>query len=323
MMFKQISRIGGIVVVASLIVMLIGCGGAKKTEKNIIAMVPPAMTSTFYIGTSDGAREAARELALELKIPSPKSESDFLAQVNIVETLISQKVKALAVCAINNEAICASVEKANAAKIPFCVFNSLVPLPSDKIHVDSYIGYDQQEAGRLCGKEVLSRLKEKYSDIKGKIIILQGLPGFHTTERTKGFMDAIDTIVNKNLVVQMYPAKWRRDEAKAVVERLLTADKNIDAIFGCSDAMAQGAAQAAIEAKVDLITIGIDGNPDMIEDIKNGVTTATLSVFPKEIGRFTIQTIDKILKDEKVEKFVKTPIMIVSKENMEEYLEKL
>jgi ABC-type sugar transport system substrate-binding protein len=170
---------------------------------------------------------------------------------------------------------------------------------------------------------MVRRLEMKNGAAKGKVIILQGLPGFHTTERTTGFLAGIDTAAHKGVVIEMYPAKWRRDEAKVVVERLLTTYKNIGGIFGCSDAMAQGAAQAAIEAKVDLVSIGIDGNPDMIDDIRNGTVTATLAVFPKEIGRQTIRTIDTLLKGGKVEEFVKTPIMVVSKDNLEEYLKKL
>jgi len=299
--------------------LLLGCTKKSGNDKVTIAVIPPALTSTFHIEVQEGAKEEAAKLGYLIKTPAPKSESDFLAQVNMVETLISQKVAAISVCAINNEAICSSVEKANAAKIPFFVHNSLVSLPADNIQVNSYIGYNQQKAGAMCGEAMVARLIQKFGQAKGKVIILQGLPGFHTNERTKGFLAGLNLKKNKAIVVEKYPAKWRRDEGKKVMESLLTKDKNIAGVFGCSDAMMQGAAQAAQDAGANVITIGIDGNPDTIADIENGIVTGTLAVFPREMGRITVRTIHKKLSGESVNSQEETPMMLVTKENLEKF----
>jgi len=196
-----------------------------------------------------------------------------------------------------------------------------VALPDKSIKVQSYIGYDQQKAGRLCGEYIVHQLEKKYGRAKGKVIVLLGLPGFHTRERTAGFMKGLDLGKHPEIVVEKYPAKWTREEGRNVMERLLTKDKNIDAVFGCSDAMMQGAARAAMDAGVDITSIGIDGNPDTIEDIEKGVVDATLAVFPREMGRLTVRTIDKVLRGQQVPQLVESPMMVVTKDNLAQFKE--
>ena len=111
---------------------LAACGGSKdsdsktdsgdsKTEdtvdKKTIALVPPAMISPYYKSVISGAQEACDDLGYELKTLAPESESDYAAQVQIVEDMITQKVDGIILCAINSDAIVAAVKKANEADI--------------------------------------------------------------------------------------------------------------------------------------------------------------------------------------------------------------
>jgi ribose transport system substrate-binding protein len=287
----------------------------------VIAIVPPAMTSTFYIDIARGARAAADSLGYELKMPAPQNESDYLTQANMVETLASQKTAAIAVCAINPKAISAAVRRANEAKIPVFVFNGLEDLPDPEARVQSCIGYDQHKAGRLCGEFVLDGLKKKFGEARGKVILLEGLPGPHNTLRTAGFLEGLQATNNPAIVVERYPAEWRRDVGRQVLERVLSKDQRVDAIFGCNDGMVQGAALAAQAAGVDALTVGIDGNADTLADVNNGVVTATLAVFPAEIGRITVEVMDRALKGQAVAPKVETPIRLITRDNVRELLQ--
>jgi ABC-type sugar transport system substrate-binding protein len=106
-----------------------------------------------------------------------------------------------------------------------------------------------------------------------------------------------------------------------VTENLLQAIPDIDLVFGCSDAMAQGASQAARSMGKDIFTIGIDGNPDAIEDVSKGTLTATLMVFPIEMGRLTIKAIKDYFDGVDIPKMIKTPTEIVDLDNWERMLE--
>ena len=230
-------------------------------------MISPALTSTFYIATNAGATEVAKELGWNLYKLAPDRETNFQAQVSMVEDMIQRNVDAIALCAINDKAIVAAVEKANKAGIPVFVFNSLTELPGGE--VVAYVGYDQRAGGRKVGLKAVELLHSKYGELKGKVAILEGVPGYHTTERKGGFMEILSRFPEIEIAASQ-PADWEREKGMNVAENHLQSIPDLDLIFGCSDAMAQGAAQAARSMNKEIFTIGIDGNPDAIEDVAKG-----------------------------------------------------
>lgn len=286
-----------------------------------IALVPPALTNTVYLDIAAGAQAAAAKLGYTLKLSAPANESDPLAQARIVETLISQRPAAIALCPTDPKAIGTAVSLANEAGIPVFLFNGLEPLPDPDASAMSCIGYSQHQAGKLCGEFILARLKKKSGTANGKVILLEGLPGSQNTLRCEGFLEGLGAGTNRNLVVERYPAEGRRDAGRQVIERVLGKDRNVDAVFGCNDDIAQGAARALHAAGVSAVTVGIDGNADAIADVRNGVLTATLAVFPVEIGRITVETMVRALKGEVVEGKIETPIRLITRDNVKERLD--
>jgi ribose transport system substrate-binding protein len=303
---------------------VVGCGSGEKAPaaegsgapgdgKVVIGLVSPALTSTFHVTFVKGAQGQGTALGWTVESLAPDRETNFAAQVNMVEALVRRKVSAISICAINDKAIIGAIEKANAANIPVFVHNSLTELTGAK--VAAYIGYDQRKAGRLCGEYAVKCITERHGEPKGKVYLLLGVPGLHTTERSAGFLEAVQAHPGIEVVAQT-PANWERQQAMNVASAALKATPDIDVFFGCSDAMAQGAAQAAREMSKDVFTIGIDGNPDTLQDIKNGVVTGTCAVFPAKMGEITMDTIKKALAGEAVGPMVETPIEIIDKSNV-------
>ena len=307
-----------------------GCGGSDPTgteptegdtpaadKEVVVGLVSPALTSTFHVTFVKGAKGEGEDLGWNVESLAPDRETNFAAQVNMVEALARRKVDAISICAINVTAIVGAIEKANAAGIPVFVHNSLADLPGGK--VEAYIGYNQQKAGQLCGEYIADLLNKRHGAYRGDVYILLGVPGVHSTERSGGFMSALDPHPDIKVVAQT-PANWERQQAMNLASAAMKATPTIDAFFGCSDAMAQGAAQAAREAGKDVFAIGIDGNPDTLKDIKNGVVTATCAVYPDEMGRITMRTIKGFLDSGTAESKVETPIKIIDASNVDDLL---
>jgi len=282
-----------------------------------IAVVPPGLISPFHVQVDKGAQEACTRLKLALLHPAPPRETDFAEQVRIVEDLITQRVDAISVCAIGNEAIVPAVKKANAARIPFFIHNSLESLPGGE--VVAYVGYNQRKGARLMGEFAARLLKGR-----GKILILEGIPGYHTRERTAGFREGLDVERHRGIViVGSQPADWERSKAMAVTENTLQRVPDLTLVFGCSDEMALGAAAAAkAHHRSGMLFLGIDGNPNAIDAIRKGDMTATLGVYPKRMGAMAVETISKTLKGKRVPRTVETPMEIVTARNAEAYLGK-
>jgi len=296
---------------------LVSCGKSYPPGTKKVAIVPPGLISPFHVQVDQGAQTAAQIAQIQLLHPAPPRETDFAEQVRIVEDLISRKVDAISVSAIGNEAIVPAVKKANAARIPFFIHNSLEKLPGGK--VKAYIGYNQRKGGRMMGLYAAKLLNKG-----GKVLILEGVPGYHTRERQAGFLEGLKASRNRRIkVVGSQPADWERGKAMTVTENFLQREPDLALVFGCSDEMALGAAAAAkSHGKSGIYFLGIDGNPNAIDAIRKGDMTATLGVFPQKMGETVVNTIMKVLNGKKVPQFVETAMEVVSAQNADAYMAK-
>jgi ABC-type sugar transport system substrate-binding protein len=311
----------------AMVALIGGCGGPTPSPSGSaqpvqgkqvdVGFVSPALTSTFHVTLVEAAQKEGAKLGWKVESLAPDRETNFAAQVDMVQALVRRKVNAISICAINDSAIVGAVEQANAANIPVFVHNSLMPLAGGK--VAAYIGYNQRKAGALCGAYAAELLKKKYGDYKGKVYVLLGIPGMHTTERSGGFAEALQPYPGIEIVAQT-PANWERQQAMNLALAALKATPDIDVFFGCSDAMAQGASQAGREMNKPIFTIGIDGNPDTLKDIKEGVVTASCAVYADEMGRIAIHTIQQCLDGKPVQPNVETPIKMIDQSNVDELL---
>lgn len=312
---------------AALAVLALGCGKqADQTEPTgetgkaagaSVVIISPALTSVFHQEFVRGAEEAAKERNWSFSHLEPDRETNSADQVAKVQDSLQRGVSAISICAVNDEALSQAVKKANDAGVPIFVHNSITPVPTGT--VEAYVGYDEFEGGAKCGMKALELLKGKYGGVaKGKVAILEGTAGSHTDQRAGGFRKALEgTDVQ---IVASQSANWLRKEGADRTTEFLQKYPDLDLVFGCSDAMAQGAAQAAKQAGKTIFTIGLDGNPDALADVKSGALTATLVVFPKEMGAKTIETIERRLKGEKVGPIEKSATEVVDKANVDRFV---
>jgi ribose transport system substrate-binding protein len=251
----------------------------KKDDKFVLAFTSPALTSPAYAYMLAGTKELLDKegQGIELKVQSPASEADAGAQVSIVENFISLGVNAIAICAMDNNAIAPAVVKANTAKIPVFAFNTPVPWPDGKVATD--IGYDQRAAGKAAGEHIAKVLNGK-----GTVAIIQGLPSSFTTERVGGAKDALKNFPDIKVVSEQ-AGDWLKDKAYAVTQNILTANPDVNLVYAISDEMALGAKSAAKASGSKAYVLGLDGTMDAFDAIKNGNLDATIDTHLADEGR--------------------------------------
>ncbi len=300
-----------------------GPTGAQSGDSNTrqggkrIAIISPAKTSEFHNELPRGAAEAAAKLGWpEIIDKAPQKEDDYAGQVNEAQDVVQQHPDAISVCGINPQALDQIVKKANYAKIPVWVHNQITEVKGDVV---SYVGYDEREGGRLCGHKAAELLKAKNGDYKGEYAILDGEPGAHTNERAGGFKDAMRKYPSITLDAEQN-GKWDRTTGNTTTRDWLQKYPKLDLVFGCSDAMAQGAAKAGADANHPLTTIGIDGNKTSLEDVRDGKLTATLAVQPRAIGARIVQSMNDYFAKKPQDKIIKTEMTIVTKDNVGSFL---
>jgi len=291
-----------------------------------VAVVPPALVSPFHVALLEGAVEQAEAYGWDIITQSPERETDFEAQVSIVEQLVQQRVDAISINPINADTMIAGVRTANEAGIPVLIHNTITPVTEGD--VVEYIGYDQwggaaNLAAYVCGV-LADRQGVEIGEAKGKVFILTGIPGFHANRRTGGFKYGLDNTCPHVEVVGEQTAEWEREKALQVATTALQQTPDIDVFFGNSDEMAIGAALAAeqlgLEIGSDILTVGIDGNDVTLDLVREGTVTATLGVYPKRMGAVTVEQMNKLLSGEEIPHILLTPSAVVSLDNLDAYI---
>jgi len=287
-----------------------------RKDKIRFAFCPPTL-SPFYFNVLKGVREVAEEVgSVDVIVLSSSSESSYEEQLELMRKAVKDKVDAIGLCSKQN--VGDVVVKANKTKIPIFVFNVNKLTMTPKGNIASFICYEQKEAGAMVGDFVSRILRTK-----GNVAIIEGIPDeSDSIDRKKGFVGAIKKH-HAIKIVESTPAEWDRDKAKLVAEDLLRKHPDIDAIFCLSDEMALGAVDAVKEAdKInEIFVVGLDGNKNAIQSIKNGELFATLNTNPVGMGKIMMRTVLRsTIREEVISPVTKSPIMIIDSQNVDPYL---
>ena len=109
-----------------------------------------------------------------------------------------------------------------------------------------------------------------------------------------------------------HPADFDRTKGLNVMENLLAAHPDVKAVFAQNDEMALGALRATQAAGKQVLIVGFDGTDDGKAAVKSGKLGATVAQQPALIGAIGVETADKVLKGESVEKYIPVPLQVVS-----------
>jgi len=242
-------------------------------EPKKIAVIVSTLNNPWFVVLAETAAAKARSLGYEAKIFD--SQNNTALEADHFENAISSGFNAILFNPTDADGSIANVSKAKAANVPvFCMDREVNSTKSatSQILSDSYSGCI------AIGKYFVQQLNKK-----GKYVEILGLVGDNNTwARSKGFHSVVDHYPELKMVAQQ-SADFDRNKAMEVLESVLQANPDIDAVFCGNDAMAMGAYQALYAAgKANHVQVfGFDGADDALQSIKEGKIKATGMQYPK------------------------------------------
>ncbi|MGY3748860.1 D-ribose ABC transporter substrate-binding protein [Vagococcus acidifermentans] len=302
---------------AAIGLLLTGCGGAtldksddsdtkgavaeKKPEELVVGVSISTLNNPFFVSVRDGINELAEENKTKTIISDAQNDSS--KQSNDIDDLIQQQVDILLINPVDSSAIQPAVEAANQANIPVIALDR----SSDGGDVMSLVASDNVKGGEMAAQFLIETLGEN-----AKIVQLEGIPGASATrERGEGFEKGAK---DKLEIVDSQSADFDRAKGLTVMENILQANPDIDAVFAQNDEMALGAIEALKAAnKTDVIVIGFDGNDDAIKSVENGDLTATVAQQPTEMGKLALQAAYDYFSGKTVDEKIDSPLELVKK----------
>lgn len=299
------------ILIAFLLILTTGCsleppGWAKpKTGGDLkdikIGLSVSTLNNPFFVSLKDGVVEEARKHGMETIVVD--AQNDSAKQSNDVDDLMQKGVNVLLINPTDSASISTVVQSANSLGIPVITLDR----SADQGDVKALVASDNVKGGKMAAEFI-----EKIVDKGAKVVELEGVAGASATrERGKGFHEVAD----QNLkVIAKQTADFDRTKGLNVMENLLQANPDVQAVFAHNDEMALGAIEAIKSSGKDIPVVGFDGNDDAMKSIKEGKLTATVAQQPEWIGQLAVQAVYDVLQGRTVEKTIPAPLKLVTNE---------
>lgn len=288
-----------------------GCG-TSTADRPSIAIVISTLNNPWFVVLADAAKQRAEELGYKATVFDSQNNTD--KEAAHFENVIAGGYKTILFNPTDADGSISNVRRAKSAGVPvFCIDREInaADAATSQILSDSYSGCV------ALGQHFVAEVGET-----GKYAELLGLLGDNNTHnRSKGFHSVVDRYPGLTMVAQ-HTAEFDRTKALEVMESVLQAHPDINAVFCGNDAMAMGAYQALVAAnKADKVKVfGFDGADDVLRLIAEGKITATGMQFPKTMARQAAEFADKYLKGERnFKQKVPVGVELVMQSNVNNY----
>ena len=284
--------------------------GSKPAK---IAYMPPATEFNYYQAIGAGIDDLAAELGVETFMLAPQSGSDIEGQMGMIQDVLTQEVDAIILSTHDEFAAAPLVQQAVDAGIAVIIVNS--DIPNFPTPINGVVGYSQRKGTYKEGMYAIGN-----SGGVAKVGVLEGLPGYHSTERIGGYLDAFADFPGMEVVASL-PTEWNVETGNTAMMDLLQAHPEIEVVVTANDYISIGAARAA-EAlgREDVVIYGNDGDTTGLEDIAAGRWHATVNTTPYLMGQVALNVTMDCLNKVYPGGWTETPTVIVDATNVNDYL---
>lgn len=289
---KKMAKLFGI---AALVLAASTVANAAK-----IGLVISTQNNPFFVTLKEGAEGKAKDLGDELIVLD--SQNDPSKELANVEDLLVKGIDVLLINPTDSDAVVSAVRAANRQKVPVVTLDRA----ANKGKVVSHVASDNVLGGEMAGNYIIEKLGGK-----GKVVELEGIPGTTAArDRGEGFNKSAK---GKLDIVAKQPADFDRTKGLTVMENILQAQPEIDAVFAHNDEMALGATKAIEATGRNIMVVGFDATDDAVAAVKAGNLAATVAQKPAEIGAKGVEIADKIAKKEEIPANVPVALELITK----------
>ncbi len=298
--------------VTVVLLFAVGCGGGssgaggsgsgnKATVKSLLEIKSDSLPSgwdkpktvghvtnylihEWYQNLTKGEKLEAQKFGIDFSIDD--ANLDLQKSLAALNDYLAKGESAIVFTPVDEKASGPAVKRAKAKNIPIVCESS----PTDGC--DTLVSIDDYAAGQREGKWVGDYLK-KQGTTTVKVLDV-GLPALSTTvARSKGFVDGLHSVIPDAKVVSV-DGKGAKDQAVKVSADALTANRDINVIFGINDDSALGGLQSYRASGLDeskLLVAGFGCEGKACKDALNsgGPYKVSAAMFPEFQGTMLIR----------------------------------
>jgi ribose transport system substrate-binding protein len=284
-------------------------------DKPTIPIIVKDTTSFYWQIVLAGARQAGKDLGVNVPELGAQSESDITGQISILENAVSEKPAAVVISPTEFKALGKPVDEA-AKKVPIIGIDS----SADSKAFSSFLTTDNVQGGRIAAGGLAEGIAAKYGKAEGEVALITHLPGVGSLEaRNKGYKEELAAKYPDLKLVADKVSDGQATTGLNIMTDLITANPNLRGVFADNLIQCEGASQAIAENKKgDTIKlVCFDADDKLIAFLKDGTVAALLLQDPYRMGYDGVKTGLAVSKGEKVPANVDTGANLITKANMD------
>ncbi len=188
-----------LLVLTMVFVLFTACGQKDDEENNYYSVIAKGFQHQFWQVVKAGSEQAATDLDVEIYFTGPEGESAQAAQVDMLNAELAKNPKAIALAALNTEAIFSQLQEAYDKGIPVIGFDSGVPnAPAGQIAANA--STNNENAAAIGAEHMYEAIK---ADINAAsvgspvtvVVLSQDATSASVTGRSKGFAEKMYALV--------------------------------------------------------------------------------------------------------------------------------
>jgi simple sugar transport system substrate-binding protein len=281
-------------------------------DKIKIGLITKFPVDFFFVIENAAKDWAAGHPEVELITGQGKAGNDHEGQIALIESMVAQGVKGIAVTPTGPQ-VQPALDAAVTAGVKIVLIDNDLPDWSGKSAV---VATDNQAGGVLAGQWLKDQLAA--GDTLGVLEGVAGVPALDA--RVNGMIEGLGGLDVD--IVQKLPTDCDQVKGQDAADAILTANPDVKAIYGACGPPIIGALQSianADRAPDSIIVVGFDASPDELAAIEAGTEDASVAQFPAKMGELGVDTLLKVINGESVEALVDTGTAIVTADNVAEF----
>jgi ribose transport system substrate-binding protein len=278
-----------------------------------IGLIMKSLSNDFFSNMAEGAKQhqAANATKYELVVNGIKNETDLAEQVNLVEQMVAQGVKAIVIAPADSKALVPALKKAkDAGVLVINIDNRLDTAAAQQAGLQApFVGPDNRAGARKVGEHLAKQLKAG-----DQVAIIEGVvTAFNSQQRREGLEESMKA-AGMN-VVSTQSGQWETEKANAVASALLTSHPDLKAILCANDSMTLGAVAAVTAAgKSGAVKVtGFDNISAVQPMLADGRVVATADQHGDKLAVYGIEAALEAISTGKIPSDQQTPVDLITK----------
>jgi ribose transport system substrate-binding protein len=274
-------------------------------------VITPTGGLEYWENFDRAVKASAESAGIQTELAAPQSVTDYTEQAQMVENAIARRVQGIIVSPAHQLVLASVLQKAVQARIPLVIVGNPVALSTRDFA--AFIGWDEQEAGRLAARRLIAMLGGRGE--VGVVGVSPTVEGSSLIE--KAFADEIARAPRVKLVAVKYGlSDWARGR-QAVLD-LLAEHPDIKGIL-TTDEFSTHAAAYTFDNRSGKrpLLIGISDEMNELEGLRTGRTDALVVSDPQELGTRAMQAMRAALSGSDSRSLTtQLPVSLIDAQNM-------